>query len=316
VTSSPEPARPSLPERTSWVLGASGLLGTAVRQAVLARGDRLRTTSVPWTDSGAAVEALLAGAADLPADWRMFWCAGAGVVASAPERLEAELAVVGGFLDRWRPPPGGAIFLASSAGGVYAGSAAPPFTEETEAVPLSPYGETKLRAEALFRDFAARTGVPLFVGRFSNLYGPGQHLDKGQGLISLLLRAHLTGVPLDVYVPLDTIRDYLYVDDAAAMAVAGLEWAHERGVSATKILAAEQAHTIAGVIGEIRRITRRRPPVVVVPSPTARFQSLDLRMRSVVEPSLREHARTPFGVGIQACLAAVEAAVHRPAPVT
>ncbi|MCW2856245.1 MAG: epimerase [Marmoricola sp.] len=308
MTGSPEAVR------TTWVVGASGLLGTAVLHAAADRGDRLHLTAIPWHDPDAAVEALVRGASALPGhDWRMLWCAGSGVVGSSPDKLAAELDVLGRFLEQWRPGADGAVFLASSAGGVYAGSSAPPFTEETVPVPLSPYGETKLRSEALFADFAERAGVPLFTGRFSNLYGPGQDLSKGQGLISLLLRAHLTGVPLDIYVSLDTMRDYLYVDDAAAMVLAGLEHVAADRVSRTKILASEQSYTIAGVIGEIRRITRRRPPLVVFPSATARFQSADLRMRSVVEPSLREYARTPFAVGVGNCLASIEASIRLPA---
>src|SRR5690348_6492945 len=97
------------------------------------------------------------------------------------------------------------------------------------------------------------------------------------------------------------------------MALAGLEYAVVDRIARTKILASEHSTTIAGVIGEIRRITRRPPPVVVYPSATARFQNADLRMRSVVEPSLREYARTPLAVGVRACLAAVEASTHAPA---
>jgi UDP-glucose 4-epimerase len=299
--------------RTTWVVGASGLLGTAVRRAVLNRGDHLHLSAVPWNDPDSAVEALLVGAAGLPATgWRLLWCAGSGVVGSSAESLAAELDVLARFLDRWQPGPGGAVFVASSAGGVYAGSPAPPFTEDTVPVPISPYGETKLRVEELFGAFSVRTGVPLFVGRLSNIYGPGQNLAKGQGLISMLLLANLTGKPLDIYVSLDTMRDYLYSDDAAAMALAGLEVVAADGVSRTKILASERSHTIAEVMGEIRRISRRRPPVVMSPSANARFQTRDLRMRSVIEPVLREYVRTPFCVGVQACLTAVEAARHAP----
>ncbi|MCW2754125.1 MAG: epimerase [Marmoricola sp.] len=307
MTGSPE-------SRTTWVVGASGLLGTSVRRAAADRGDRLYLAAIPWHEPDAAVEALVRAAAGLPEhNWRMLWCAGSGVVGSSPEKLAGELDVVGRFLEQWRPSTDGAVFLASSAGGVYAGSAAPPFTEETVPVPLSPYGETKLRTEGLFAAFAQRVGVPLLTGRFSNLYGPGQDLSKGQGLISLLLRAHLTGVPLDIYVPLDTMRDYLYADDAAAMALAGLEYVAADRNSRTRILASEQSCTIASVVGEIRRITRRRPPLVLSPSANARFQTADLRMHSVLEPSLRQYVRTPFAVGVQACLAAVETAMHVPA---
>ena len=121
-----------------------------------------------------------------------------------------------------RDPAGNGFFLASSAGGVYAGASGPPFTEHTEPAPISAYGRAKLRSEEIATEFAVRTSTALLVGRLANLYGPGQNLDKPQGLVSQLCLAQLTRQPLTVYVPLDTMRDYLFVDDAAAMAVAGL----------------------------------------------------------------------------------------------
>lgn len=299
----------------TWVVGSSGLLGSAVRHQVGLVGGALLTTRVPWDDTEAAIEALLAGAAGLPPDgWRLVWCAGAGVVATGPEHFERELAVVRGFLQRWQPAGGTsrAVFVASSAGGVYAGSAHPPFSELTEPVPISPYGEAKLAAEGLFTAFAERTGVPLVVGRISNLYGPGQNLGKGQGLISMLCKAQVTGDPLNVFVSMDTIRDYLYADDAAAMLLAALDEVAVAGGTHVKILASGRSLTIAGVIGEIRKVTRRRPPVLAASSATARFQTSDLRMGSVAWPELQQFARTSVSVGIASSLAAVEASLRCP----
>ncbi|MCZ4497642.1 MAG: epimerase [Marmoricola sp.] len=299
----------------TWVVGSSGLLGSAVRRAAdLSEGDVV-VGRVPWTDTEAAIEALLATAEQLPADgWRLVWCAGAGVVATTPEHFERELAVVRGFLERWQPARGGdqALFVASSAGGVYAGSASPPFSELTEPVPISPYGEAKLASEGIFTTFAERTGIPLVVGRISNLYGPGQNLAKGQGLISMLCKAQVTGDPLNVFVSMDTIRDYLYADDAAAMVLAALEAVAAAGGVHVKILASGRSLTIAGVIGEIRKVTRRRPPVVAASSAAARFQTSDLRMHSVSWPPLQQFARTSVSVGIAASLAAVEASLRCP----
>ena len=80
---------------------------------------------------------------------------------------------------------------------------------------MSAYGESKLEQERIVRAWSAATGVPAAIGRFSNLYGPGQDLTKPQGIISRLVRASLRGEPLLVFVPLDTVRDYLFAADAA-----------------------------------------------------------------------------------------------------
>ena len=55
------------------------------------------------------------------------------------------------------------------------------------------------------------------IGRIANLYGPGQNLDKPQGLVSQLCAAHLERRPVSIWVSLDTLRDYLYAPDCAQM---------------------------------------------------------------------------------------------------
>ncbi len=292
--------------RPAWVVGATGLLGRSVSRRLRAQGREVRTTRVPWNDHAAALEALQREAAALPeGGWEVYWCAGAGVVGTRPEQLDDEVRLLDAFLRAWEPIGPGAVFLASSAGGVYAGSTDAPFTELSTPVPNSPYGHAKLRAEGVAEAFADRTGVPLLVGRISNLYGPGQDVGKQQGLISLLCRAQLTRQPLSIYVSLDTMRDYLFVDDAAAMIVSGLRAVGERGGRHLKVLASERSTTIGAILGDLHRIARRRPPVVLGTSPNARFQVRDLRMRSVAWPPTAGLARTPLMVGMAATMASV-----------
>ncbi|MBO9523807.1 MAG: NAD-dependent epimerase/dehydratase family protein [Nocardioidaceae bacterium] len=299
-----------------WVVGAGGLLGGAVARAARERGIPVLTARVPWSDPDAAVAALTATAASLPTTgWRLAWCAGSGVVSSTTDHLDAEVGTLHRFLTGWRPQADAnrcGVFVASSAGGVYAGSASPPFTENTEPVPISPYGAAKLRVEREFEQFAEARAVPLLVGRIANLYGPGQDLGKGQGLVSLLCEAHLRHRPLSIYVPLDTRRDYLYVDDAAAMVLDGLDLLAERPGRRVRILASGRPATVAELLGELRRVSRRRPPMILGSSPVAGMQAADLRFRSVVWPELDRQVRTPLAVGIAACLAAVDASLRCP----
>jgi UDP-glucose 4-epimerase len=292
------------PDRPAWVIGAHGLLGSAVCRRLEALGRRVRTTVVDWDDHEAAVDALLSDAASFDGELEVFWCAGAGVTATSEEDLDAEVAVLEEFLSRWRPdgPAPRGFFLASSAGGVYAGSSGSPFTEHTAPAPVSPYGHAKLRMEAVATEFAQRTGTALLVGRLANLYGPGQDLSKPQGLVSALCRAQLTRQPINVYVPLDTRRDFLYVDDAAAMIVSATGQVTDHGVRALKVLASERSTTLGAVLGNLHRITRRRPPVVLGTSPHARHQVRDLRLLSVAWPETAALARTPMSAGIAATL--------------
>ncbi len=299
-------------EVATLVVGGSGLLGSAVLRELHLQGREPERAVVPWSDPEAAVAALTAASERLLSrglPWRLYWCAGSGVVASGREQLDAEVATLDGFLTRLAARLGagaapGAVFLASSAGGVYAGAAGSPFTEETEPRPISPYGEAKLASEVRARAFAATTGVPVLIGRIANLYGPGQDPRKAQGLISVLCRAHLGRRPSSIYVSLDTARDYIYVDDVARLAVAGTERVAtaEPGRTVVKILASQTGTTVAAILGELRRITKHRPRVVLGASAAARFQARVLRFRSVVWPDLDGLVTTGLPTGMAATM--------------
>ena len=302
----------------TWVIGAGGLLGSNVHAALAGRPGRLLRTVVPWTDPAGSRAALRAGIARLvgetagrPGGWRIAWCAGAGVTGTSAAVLDQEVATFTAFLADLadRVPSPGVLFMASSAGAVYAGAGGAPFTEEHATFPLSGYGEAKLAAEAAARSFARRTGSAVLVGRIANLYGPGQNLAKAQGLISHLCRAHLTGQPVSVFVSLDTIRDYLYVGDCARMVIDGLGRAADlRGREDSyrmKILASERGLSVGAVIAECRRVFKKNPRVILGTSPNARFQVRDLRMRSMVWPGLGGAGLTTLPAGIAATGAAL-----------
>lgn len=224
------------------------------------------------------------------------------------EDLDLELAVLGGFVDGLRrllraPHPPGVVFLASSAGGVYAGSSPAPFSEDSDPVPLAPYGRAKLAGEKLVPPLGEDWGVSVLIGRLSNLYGPGQDITKPQGLVSQLCRAQLTRKPLSIYVPLDTARDYLYVDDAARMVLGALDDLEEHpGRVAIKIFCSHRSTSVGAILAEIGRVSRRHPAIVLGSSPYARFQAQDLRFRSSVLPAVDRLARTTLADGIAATL--------------
>ena len=291
------------------VVGAGGLLGSAVRRELARRALPLVTVTVPWADEERAAAVLgdeLVRLVRSGRPWRVVWSAGAGVIGTSEQQLRSEVDLLERVLARAEgelgDPSRGGFFLTSSAGGVYAGSSGPPFSEASTPVPISPYGHAKLAAEEVVAQFAARSGLPTAVGRVANLYGPGQDISKPQGLISQLIKAHLFREPLSIYVPLDTARDYIYVDDCARMVLDTLERTVSAGGLHTKLVASEQAVTLGVILAELRRVTKRRPQVVLGASPMARFQVKDLRFRSVVWPDLRRHVTTTLPAGIAATL--------------
>ena len=301
----------------TWVVGAGGLLGHNVRQRLVGRGPEQVGPAIDWSDAVRARRSLQAGAAALLAaagntPWQLLWCAGAGVTGTSREVLDVELEMLSGTLEALAPgASGGAVFLASSAGGVYAGSARGPYDEWSPPRPLAPYGWAKLGAERLVRHWAGDTGGLVLVGRIANLYGPGQNLAKPQGLVSQLCSAHLDRRPSPIWVSLDTLRDYLFAPDCAELILDAMDRLRAEagegsactGLVVTKVLATQRAITVGAVLGEMRRIFRSRPSIALGASPMSSLQAPDLSLVSRVWPELDHRPFTTFPAGVSATLA-------------
>lgn len=294
------------------VVGYNGMLGSAVCRSLRSRSIEPLTPDVRWGGRGADEDlaAAFAAVSDGGGPWRIFWCAGAGVTATPQHVFDAELVTFQRFCDVVAASgrgSDGTFFFTSSAGGLYAGASGPPFTEHTPVAPLAPYGHAKVALEAVVARLTD-VGVRVAIGRVSNLYGPGQDLTKPQGLVSQLCLSLQTRRPLGIYVSLDTLRDYIFTDDAAALIVDVVDRAGTLGSGSdpvVKIIAAHQSTSIAELLGELRLITKRRPPVVLAASPQRKVQARDLRMRSVVWADLDHRPLMPFPAGVAICLADV-----------
>lgn len=251
--------------------------------------------------------------------WSVAWCAGAGAINAPSELLEDELTALRETLESLGEVTGkgeGTFFFASSAGAVYAGVDAPPYNESSPVRPLTAYGRAKLEAEALISEWSIGSGTPALIGRISNLYGPGQNVFKAQGLISQICRSYLVDRPLLIYVPLDTLRDYLFAPDCASLIVDGLaRLRRQRDLSSsmvvTKILASQRAITVGAVLGEVRRIFKKPPRIVIGASSASAAQVRDLSLLSVVWPDLDRRALTPFPVGVAATTADLRRRLQR-----
>jgi UDP-glucose 4-epimerase len=298
----------------TWVVGGGGLLGSAIA-ARAAR--RFSGSMVPWGQPAAAQVALRAdlgrfAVAVAGGPWAVHWVAGAAVTSADVTTTAIELAVFEDFVRALRsalPAGRGAVLVASSAGGVYAGSeATPPFDDRSPERPVSPYGELKLAQERSATSvLAEHSGV--CIARLANLYGPGQDLRKRQGLVSQLCLATLLRRSLNLYVPLETSRDYLYVDDAARMAhhlLAARVWS-EPSVS-RHVLASGRAATVAELVALVQRLTKRRAPIAYGADSSARFQARDLRLRPSAE--LARLVRTGLPVGIMQVLLGIRRQVQ------
>jgi UDP-glucose 4-epimerase len=300
----------------AWVVGRGGLLGSAVERRLgsdVWRPER----PIVWTDPDLrkSIEDAVLGfrtwlAAEPPDAWCVYWCAGNGVVGTPAGRLAAETASLRFFLDRLGAGLGdlqialpGRVFLASSAGGVYGGSGEGRLTEAAFPRPISDYGRAKLEQEEVLREWTRdRPNISTLVGRLSNLYGPGQHLDKPQGLISHMSRCMIFGVPVRIYVPLDTIRDYLFAEDAATQIAAGMFRlgceAPGGGRHVIKIYGSGNETTVAGLIGVFRQISKRQVRIVSGLNPVRAQQPARLHFRSMIWADESATTRTELLDGV------------------
>jgi UDP-glucose 4-epimerase len=271
-------------------------------------GPKFIELPVPWENHDAAAAVL---DSDLKRfiraagndDWSLIWAAGSAVVGSTADKLAAETRVMSHLLTRLRdsrPAGGGAFFLSSSAGGVYAGSTHPPFSESTTPRPLSPYGETKLAQEEILR-VTLEGRVPLVIGRFSNLAGPFQNLGKQQGLISQLCRAAVTRQSLNVFVPMETLRDYLYVDDAATIVRTLVENAVYKQPSTPVLrnISSQRPVSICTVLQTVQQVAHQRVRVALGTSPCSNYHVSDLRLCTLYKHEFQGVAITPFPVTVK-----------------
>ena len=99
----------------------------------------------------------------------------------------------------------------SSTGGALIGNAIPPVNEQSLPKPISPYGASKLAAEAYCHAFAKSYGIRTVALRFANVYGP--YSGHKKGAITVFLRALHEGRPIQIYGDGKASRDFMYVDD-------------------------------------------------------------------------------------------------------
>jgi UDP-glucose 4-epimerase len=282
------------------IIGAGGFLG---RQVVAAHPNPVVPPPIDWLSRRADPELFSEALAVVDGSGQIdvMWCAGQGFVGAGAEAMDLETRRFDGFLraltrSAVRPRT---LVLSSTAGAMYA-EAVGVADERTPPSPVSHYGRAKLDQERLARAWTGENGRRLVIARMANLYGPGQRLDKPQGLISTIVRATMLRQPVVLYMPLDTIRDYVYVADAGRMLVALLSTEPGTEAEDVKILASHRPVTIGEIVSEAGRIMRRRALVSFGASDWSQQQAAQTVFASMTMPEIDVLARTPLVVGIAA----------------
>jgi UDP-glucose 4-epimerase len=228
------------------VTGGAGFIGSNLVDALLARGDEVTVVDDLSTGRRENLDAALAAGAELvELDIR-----DAGALAAlAGERrpqtvfhLAAQIDVrksledpafdaavnVGGtanVLEAARAAESARVVFVSTGGAIYGEGDGQrlPLPEDAPIAPLSAYGQSKFAAEgylALYERLYGLSGVSL---RLGNVYGPRQDPLGEAGVIAIFCGLLRSGGRPTVYGDGTQTRDYIYVGDvvAAALAAAG-----------------------------------------------------------------------------------------------
>lgn len=238
--------------KTILVTGAAGFIASHLSQALLRRGDRvvgfdnldpfydvsskrrnLEEVRATAPDRFTFVQGDLcdpAALADLFAAHRpagvFHLAAKAGVRPSLGDPAGYMRANVMGttiLLDAAREamPLGCSRFVMASSSSVYGNNKVVPFSEEHDVSgPISPYAASKRACELIAHTHAHLTRMPTACLRFFTVFGPRQRPDLA---IRLFLRLASRGEAIPMHGSTESSRDYTFVDDIVAGALAAYD---------------------------------------------------------------------------------------------
>lgn len=207
------------------VLGASGFVGRHLVGILSGAGHHvlaLARTAMP--DLPPHVDQIV-GTFDRPEDYLPALNQSAVVVhaasASTPgstagkplSELRINLSPTLALIEALQEVPGCRLVYLSSGGTLYGNTPTAAATEEHPLRPRSYHGAGKVAAEHFIRAWAAQFHGRAVILRPSNLYGPGQSLRKGFGIVPTAFEKILRNELLTIWGDGLSVRDYLYIDD-------------------------------------------------------------------------------------------------------
>jgi len=107
------------------------------------------------------------------------------------------------------------FLFASTGGAIYGDTDLVPTPEDAPAVPVSPYGASKLAAEVYLRTFHALHGLSYAALRYANVYGPRQDPHGEAGVVAIFAQRLLSGETARINGDGKQTRDFVYVGDVA-----------------------------------------------------------------------------------------------------
>ena len=282
-----------------WVIGCGGLLGGALHHEL---SQNLATlfdpnTKFSWNNKYIASKEFEVAVNNFAmeakqAAWKIYWAAGIGTMHSSAEALEDEtyiLESIVAFLLNHKTLnlKSGSFIFSSSAGAIYAGIQNDIITESTSPSPINSYGQIKLKQEsAICALNKGGDGANVAICRISTLFGIKQKNGKQQGLLAEIARRTLSNQVVHIYVPLDTMRDYISAEMAAKKMIQFASMLEKRPGIYIKVIASEVSISIAQILAIIKKISKRNIKVVTqADKKSAQYQRIVQFKSEVLMPS-------------------------------
>ena len=199
-------------------LAAAGWAVVGVGHGNWVRDEWLRWGLRDWRTADITLESLVTYAAEASA---VIHCAGGASVtfsvAHPYEDFRRSVDSTAAVLEFARLHARGARVVLASSAGVYGEVPPAPISESAPCMPVSPYGAHKKMAEELCRSFSRVEGLATAVVRLFSVYGPGLRKQLLWDACERLARGEnrFFGTGTEV-------RDWLHVEDAAALLVVAL----------------------------------------------------------------------------------------------
>ena len=279
----------------AWVVGGGGLLGQSLNAALALNQIKIYKPQnrFSWDDKKSLNEELLNAIQSFSRwakeedRWQIYWAAGIGNMHSTDGDLADETSTLAYFVELLISASSlklskGSFIFSSSAGAIYAASTDKIIDENSLPATLNSYGLHKLEQEKLASRLAEiDKGITVLLARISTLFGIAQSSKKNQGLISEIARKAIRGDVIHIYVPLQTMRDYISADEVArAMVMTTLSIEGKEAIF-MKIIASEKSISIAEIIATYKRLLRKNIKVITkLSNSTAGYKKI-VQFRSI-----------------------------------
>jgi UDP-glucose 4-epimerase len=186
---------------------------------------------------------------------------------------------------------GAPVVFTSTGGALYGDDAPRPTPEDYIPQPLSPYGASKLAAEAYVKTWSLSKGLPNAICRLGNVYGPRQNPHGEAGVVAIFSDHLHTGRAPKIYGHGKPTRDYVYVGDVVSALLAA------RGKSGTYNIATGVETDVLTVWTQLSDAAARQidPELADLRPGELQHSCLDPRL---AERELGWHAQVPIAQGL------------------